>query len=292
MMGLQQWKPVNGRLVMKVVHKGNANILIDADDHWLWRICVRDDELKKNNEYTAKNVDYIMNVAKPLLGDMLCEISITHVPTEKISHLLQLYVSNLNDDVTTVIKLPNLIPRSYQCHVVDHFTKLHFSDNMKGIVWEFKPKWLWSDLDICRNCTHNRLKEREISYCYSMLLMEDKVAHLITEIFSKACVPPQFIEDVCNYLKQDNTVLRKLYRVQEQAGRHIPSLKSLKSIDDVSDDLCLSMMLKDVTCFLQWEGDKPISAKIVDVDMKPKTKWQHWVKTQSEVESIPDGVLH
>lgn len=268
---------------MRIVARGNANILIDyGEPSCLYRCCVRySGSLRQNNLYTLENFKYINETIKPLLGDLLCPMELQVIPIEFLESIRGELGEIIDDSNVIVTKLRNLRPSEFSTVLYsDHFTRLYTTEGKSKLCLEFKPKWLYNSSDYCRNCSHNVLKGRNIKYCYRRV-MNDPTC--LRETFRNG-VDKAFIVNLLAYFENGENVLRKLYHLQKQA--HTQVLGEIRNNDDVTDDLLLEMTLKDVTCFLQWHVDGDISCQIVDVDLKPKEKWVHWLKTETQLRDL------
>lgn len=275
---------------MKVVGRGNANILVDyGDPKWLYRCCVRfPDSLKKNNEYTVRNFEYISGKVHPILGDALCPMEMIVISLDSLGPLISQFISEIDDTMVIVLKILNLKSQKFHTTLyADHFTKLFSSSHNSHILMEFKPKWLHNPFAYCRNCTHNILKGREMRYCYAAVLSD---ASYLTEIFKEAKVPHRFISDVVSYFGKEGNILQKLFNLQKKLS--LQSLADISCEEDVSSSLLLEMALRDVTCFLAWQTSGELSCQIVDVDLKPKEKWGHWVATDRKLGELHRKVYH
>lgn len=280
---------------MRVIGQGNANILIDyGDPVWLYRCCVRfSHSLKLNNEYTLQNFNYIKATVRPVLGELLCPMELVTLPLNELSPLIWTFIENLDDDEINVIKIVNL--KGKQLHMLvhsDHFTKVYSSSDKSNLLLEFKPKWLHNPVEYCRNCTHSNMKNRNIDYCYTILLREP--FHLYEILKGSESLPQRFLEDVMVYFAEKDNVLRVLFAAQMKL--HTQSFDRVGSMADVTNDLLLAMSLRDITCFIEWrsnmEGGRRLRVKVVDVDLKPKEKWMHWTGTHKQLESHPYKVYH
>ncbi|EJS42282.1 ipk1p [Saccharomyces arboricola H-6] len=272
---------------MRVIGRGSANVLIDyGDPKWLWRCCIRwPDLLSLNNAYTIKNIHYIKERVEPLLDGLICPMELLDVDVDFIRPVLSTFISNLDEKVVKVIKIKNLIDKNTTNLIQDeHFLKYYCSGSFQSILLELKPKWLYYDTDYCRNCTHNALKGREAKYCYSLLLMNP--SHLKTFFGDCNMYPDKFKAAMLEYLLNDSNVFKVLYDLQKKLAESTTSIKNLRSANDVEDDLLLLMTLRDVSCFIEWKsGENNLRVHIIDVDLKPKKKWTHWVKTENQLES-------
>lgn len=277
---------------MRVVGKGNANVLIDyGDPDWLYRCCVRfQDSLKRNNEYSMENMQYIQRSVKIILKDLLCPMEPTELPLESLEGVLDEYVSNLDDSKVVVFLVPNLKPRCLErIAYADHFTQIYTSTDSSQVLLEIKPKWLYSPYAYCRNCSHNKLKGRESRYCYSKLNRDP--LHLNELLAGAGDLPPKFKADLALYLAQGTNVLAVLYEAQKELTH--ASLSGIDRIADVSSNMLLAMTLRDVTCFIEWRSDADaLRVNVVDVDLKPREKYLHWRETERALESLERKCYH
>lgn len=265
---------------MKVVDRGNSNLLIDyGDPNWLYRCCVRfPGSLQLCNKYTLENIIFINEKIKPILRDTLCCMELKTLHWSQME-ILKDYLTNPDDEVVNLIKIGELKNRSHQEVIYkDHFTSFYGSRG--EIVMEFKPKWLYSKLEYCRNCAHNNLKKRNIGYCYQILLNDPQ--HFL-KITNHATLPKDFLEDMLCYFSRSDNILKILYDAQKKTD--VQSLDQISSSADVRDELLLCMTLRDVTCFIIWGPHSSINVKVVDVDLKPREKWTHWLETHQNLQS-------
>lgn len=276
---------------MFLVAKGNANLLIDiGEEGYLYRCSSRFTTLSENNKYTIQNFDYIEYVIKPKLGNLLCRMELVRIPYVLIDKILQKYMMPDCSHVNC-IKVPHLIAKEFHnILTIDHFTKIYYRDDMKGIIWEFKPKWLHQTTKYCRNCTYNTVKGRKIEYCYTKLLDIKTIKETIHNIFINVHIKSSFIHDMINYFHNKENCLQKIFDLQKCVDERCFMIPSC--IENVTDIYCLSMTLKDITCFIHWENDKPLKINIIDVDIKPKSKWMHWISTFRELEKFSDKTYH
>ncbi|CEP62230.1 inositol pentakisphosphate 2-kinase LALA0_S05e00782g [Lachancea lanzarotensis] len=272
-----------------IVNRGNANILIKYGDRCenLDRCCVRFKSLRQNNIYTLRNLRYIRNCVSPLLGDYLIACTNLGRNVRNLENILGEFKVDIDSKVVEVLEMENLTFGMDSIVTVDHFTKVHrqkSSIDGEAIVWEFKPKWMIRKGENCRNCVLNRFKGRNIPFCYNMVLEHPEMLRKWLAAFS---MPPQFFPDMETYLRDSDNVLARVYKTQCNLADSLPSLGELAGENDVSGSLALLMALRDVTCFVRWDPASGIRAKIVDVDMKPKSKWKQW-KDQQDVLDVSD----
>lgn len=277
---------------MRVVGEGNANILIDLGDaNCLYRCCVRfKDSLKRNNEYSIENLEYIETCVKVVLGDLVCPMELVELPLESLETVVGQYVRNLDDTKVTVFRMPNLKPRYLEkTAYADRFTQIYTSADLSRVVLEIKPKWVYNPSDYCRNCSHSKLKGRELQYCYSKLHQDP--LHLTELLAGAGELPPEFERDLASYLARSTNVLAVLYAAQRELKHEALSL--IESAEDVTSSMSLAMTLRDVTCFIEWSSDADqLTVNVVDVDLKPKEKFLHWRETQLRLDNFADKCYH
>ncbi|AAS50329.1 AAL037Cp [Eremothecium gossypii ATCC 10895] len=278
--------------MVKIIGKGGANYVLafgnDNDD--LYRICVRGRSLRENNRSTVDNYHYALEVVKPQLGEFVCRMELVDLPVcDSLRQVLKSKIEVWDATTVTCLKMPNLVPAGSLSHTVDHFTKIHIGE--RAIVWEFKPKWLSGNDKYCRNCTLNLLRgQTSISYCHAQLLNPGQAGPILKSLFAGLNVPPAFIEDMEAYIAQPCSVLQRLRVAQEQVDA---SLGPLDQPDTAaSPERCLSMTLKDVSCFVSWHKDASPVAVVVDLDMKPAAKSAHWTALQEQLDRFQPQVRH
>lgn len=278
----------------RLINSGNANAIIQLPGaNYLIRCCVRFDSVDKNNKYTLENIEYINTQVRPLLGDCVVSLEPEFLKLDDLLLILRNFVPNCDTDEVVALKMEDLTRGIDGTVNVDHFTKIHSTRDHRTIVWEFKPKWLGnseSSHSLCRNCTHNKLKKRDIRYCYAMALKDP--ADVVSQCFSRQKVPEQFLRDLRAYLGSEGSILVKLAAAQKKLAVVAPRPSELNSESDVTTELALLMTLRDVSCFIRWEVSGAISAKIIDVDLKPSSKWRHWATEQRKVHTYCEPVYH
>ncbi|CDO92590.1 unnamed protein product [Kluyveromyces dobzhanskii CBS 2104] len=237
----------------------------------VYRICLRYRELSKNNDYAARNFQFINSKVRtlPMLADVVVPMRLEPVPVDALwGEVLQEENISIDDSYVECIKMPLLHAGDSTCEELDHFNRIYQCATRNAVTWEFKPKWLYQSTDYCRNCTHNAWKGRDIQYCF----LDDP--ELVVETLFRNCdVPLEFLHDVVKYLRSTDSVTRRLFAAQEL----------------VKDDLATLMTLRDVTCFLTWSrAERSIGASIIDVDQKPEEKLRHWQDTEMALASFPE----
>ena len=95
---------------MKVVAKGNANIVIDyGNPNWLYRCCVRyENSLKCNNDYSLENYQYIKSTVEPLLKGTLCDMELKTISLELLKPVISEYIAQMDDTKFWSSKCPIL----------------------------------------------------------------------------------------------------------------------------------------------------------------------------------------
>lgn len=263
-------------------------MLIDyGDPDWLYRLCKKFPEsLRQCNQYTLENFRYIIEEIKPFLGDLVCPMELKPIPLHQIE-LIRHYFTNLDDNKVNLLRIKQLKGNSFRETVFqDHFTSIYQSD-AGGILMEIKPKWLFSRLEYCRNCTHNIIKGRRINYCYKVLL--NNAQHFRDIVSNCNRVPLEFVEDMIRYFDGSDNVLSILHDAQREFDTQQSDFTNSK---DVSNELLCCMTLRDVTCFLEWHPDLPIKVNVVDMDLKLRNKWTHWLRTNQDLERCQSKVFH
>ncbi|SCU98126.1 LAFA_0G15764g1_1 [Lachancea sp. 'fantastica'] len=277
-----------------IVNQGNANILVRYGDRKsrLDRCCVRFRSLEQNNTYTLKNLQFVKNCVVPLLGDYLVAVTRFQRSVLDLRNLLTEFKVDVDSQKVEVLEMENLTYDMDSVVRVDHFTKFHrckISEHCETIVWEFKPKWMTEKGENCRNCSLNCFKGRNIPYCYNMVLERPSILRKWLAAFD---VPSQFFDDMELYFSGPDNVLATIYGAQSKLVDFVSPPGELTGENDVSEKLALLMTLRDVTCFLRWDPASGISAKIVDVDLKPKSKWKQWKDQQDVLDASHVRVCH
>ncbi|CAL9737637.1 inositol-pentakisphosphate 2-kinase [Monosporozyma servazzii] len=284
---------------VSMVGKGNANIVVSFGDDKkvLYRLSIRYGEsLEANNEYSLINWRFIQRKIVPKLGIYLCSMELVNL--ELTAELAQLYSSYVTinpakPDTIISFKLPNLKPSVHftNCIYRDHQTVLYSHSYQDSFIMEIKPKWLHNPLEYCRNCTHNKYKGRNISYCYRNLLFEK--GDYLKDILSSSNISNEKLNVMIQYFCKEDNVLQKIYNEQ---------LNTYQQVQNGNiNELPLLMTLRDVTCFIRWNfssnGEDSllhsnVKASIIDVDLKPSEKKQHWVRMENILNSFDKKVFH
>ncbi|CCD24088.1 inositol pentakisphosphate 2-kinase NDAI_0C04280 [Naumovozyma dairenensis CBS 421] len=297
---------------MEIIGKGNANILIrfpnendDKNDEYLYRFCIRPfQSLESYNSYTMTNHEFIKRELVPLLGEeYVCSLELVSLPIcDDLKRILGPYCKSFitknmipASDSIMGLKVLNLKPSRLSMDILqeDHQLKVYVDATGDKIVLEVKPKWLYNPdtLGFCRNCVHNSFKKREnIKYCMASMV-KARTHHQVNimDLFHEntvKCLPEIFIDDLNNYFQNDDNVLKRLYYLQRNLSDKTVSIEKINSDDDVTTGLMILMILRDVTVFISWDkqdGDTDgnhISSHIIDLDLKPRSKWKHWQETE------------
>lgn len=265
---------------MTVVAKGRANIVVQGPDNTVYRLCVRyADCLQENNEYTAQNAKYISDVVSPLLEGYVATMQYLILPIAMFKEDYSLYVKNLDDTGTIhVLQMQNLKSSVLKIAFQSHFTKCFIDQNGQKQVFlmEFKPKWLFDELDYCRNCTHNLLKNVKDKLCYKLIRKDPK---LLADILSDT-VPQFWLTRVIEYFEAPFNILDVVYKAQKTAFSR--------------RDTPLLMTLRDLTCFIEINQKNNFLPRvnIIDVDYKPAEKKNYWDQTQHKLDSMNNKVYH
>ncbi|CCC70766.1 hypothetical protein NCAS_0F02820 [Naumovozyma castellii] len=281
---------------MKVYGKGNANVVLGKDgedDEWLFRVCTRHmSSLRQLNEYTRMNYRFICDVVVPLAGEALvCEMKLGTLAYKDVMQFVNVNVKgkekHVEEDEVIAIRIRNLSMAEEGKTVYDsHQLKIVVNEENGEVAMELKPKWIFNppDLQYCRNCMLNKYKkrgEKDTKLCFACYKNNcyDWVQTLLQD--TKNQLPCQFKDWMVQYFspRQDN-VLTKVYNIQEQLYDISPALAQLESERDVTTELMLLMILRDVTVMIHWQELFPVpTVKIVDLDLKPRDKWRHWRET-------------
>ncbi|SCU79687.1 LADA_0B02498g1_1 [Lachancea dasiensis] len=279
------------RDLAEVVFKGSANALIryKKSDRALDRLCVRFESLATNNQYTLENFEYVSCRISPLLGEYMAYISKEIREVDVLGPVLRNFSVNLDRSYAIVFKMEHITYGTDSVMIADHFTKFHLRGR-SAVIWEFKPKWYTRSGDNCRNCVLNRVKGRDIPYCYTRVLENPAI---LQECFAHCNLPPRFFVDVEEYLQSEDNVLAHLFAKQSKLSESVPNLANLHGEGSVSEELALLMTLRDVTCYISWDCERGVrQAKIVDVDMKPRSKWKQWSSQQISLDRSSIKICH
>ncbi|CCH58106.1 hypothetical protein TBLA_0A03060 [Henningerozyma blattae CBS 6284] len=286
---------------MKLVGKGNANIVLeDTNDNSpikrLYRISTRYNTIVENNDYTLRNWNYIEQRIKPLLMDYLCGMELYNMTRDKLYNVQEVQtLLQSSDDLIKCIKMEDLrLPAedggaSASKNITrykDHYLKIYTTTS--DILFELKPKWLYSvSVGYCRTCTHATMIKRNFLICPCLLVTDP--AEAVERICSSSL--NIYHKQLTEYFKDPSNILQCLYRLQ-QKWDPIRQLRHQSPID--LNTLCTAMTLRDVTIFIRSSISGQIAARIVDVDLKPKSKLEHWLATQNKLDTLPDAskVIH
>lgn len=255
---------------MQLLARGNANVCFH-ENGVVYRICVKYNCVSQNNGFVRKNYNFIKQELEVVLPDISTYICPMDIRIVEIDDFWACFLSEeeitTDEAMMTVITMPHLHCYDHRTIELDHFNKLHVKDHFDVITWEFKPKWLYQTTDYCRNCTHNTWKNRRLSYCFAQ-----GTKTIVETLFQGFEGPDLFLDDVSDFLNSDLSILRILYEAQ-------------KAVDT---NLSIAMTLRDVTCFLRWSKNEPIEVKLVDLDMKPVEKMNHWLTTEASLKSFKE----
>lgn len=181
----------------QLVYNGNANAIVRfAGSENLQRCCVRFKSLDLNNKYTRENAEYIERQVLPLLPGAVIPPQLSILSLNDVRQVLQSFVPKLDVNEVLALEMPDLSLGMDERRALDHFTLIHNSKDKSEVLWEFKPKWLSyakSADSPCRNCTLNRVKGRDIPYCYDAYLRDPK---RLSQYFRCHQLPERFIRDI------------------------------------------------------------------------------------------------
>ncbi|OWB56277.1 hypothetical protein B5S28_g2174 [[Candida] boidinii] len=170
-----------------------------------------------------------------------------------------------------------------------------------NIIFEFKPKWLYTPPDhhvYCRNCALIIQRGEDHIACNLNLLSQEGIKDWCKKIMKSLAkindpeidylsLPKLFEKTLNNNLNAFKT-LYKLQNVSDDYDIH-SEIRGLESKEDADEDLLLSMTIKDVSIFviLNTQNDTGI-LKIIDLDKKSNTKAMKWKKQELELSEIYD----
>lgn len=249
----------------KFFKKGKANALyryVGDDAHFsgkLLRLRLADQTIR-----TTEVFEFIEKQVRPRLPEVIaCELVEVGFRKQEL----------LNDGFALLI--PSLVPEGAVIEKADNYFNT-FRANGQFIL-ELKPKWLSDDILKCRNCAHHNYKHgRNPDFCSLDLLEKDTLPsalELITE-------DSQIHTALYQYFLKDDNVLRKLTDLQKTEI----SIAEITDKQQVSDELCSIMTLRDVTVFITVIADNVVQVTVTDTDPKHKSKWKHWVSTEKKLQ--------
>ncbi|AMD19240.1 HBR339Cp [Eremothecium sinecaudum] len=266
----------------------NCVVALYPNDPVLYRICIRSTSLQRNNQFLLEDYHFINETIRPLLDEFLLEMELTALEPTLFQKCLEPYVKNWDTDTLWTMKIPSLIPTNSTKIIIDHYSSVHIA--VDGIVsWELKPKWLYQSSEYCRNCTLCRIRGNSCKHCYAKLLEPGNQKKMVESIFEGIPVMRSFIEAAAEYFVRPDNILQVLYKVQRDIDS---ALQPIESASDVTPQHCLSMTLKDVSCFLFWHPGREIIPKVIDVDKKQPYRWTNWAAIESRIEEFSEKVIH
>jgi hypothetical protein len=197
----------------------------------------------------------------------------------------------LNLDEKDVLLMDNLFRFSMKDYKIIELSKYHklFVHKFKSeILFEFKPKWLYTLPEShinCRNCLNARLKNQEFVCCHLKLLNPDSGIHewcreIQGEISKRNELQLDLYDSIKNCIQKNYNLIQTLYSLQNNIDIH-QRLLALNSENDVDEDLQFNMTIRDLSLFLNLNNQK---IHIVDLDKKSRQKWESWKNQEVKLE--------
>lgn len=188
----------------------------------------------------------------------------------------------------SALLMDNLLHGTTTKITVSHHISFHHDDSKHKVIVEFKPKWLYGlRTKNCRNCCLNHLKRRAPFECRLGLLEEEHMKNWCHSVFKNHQEFGWARDLVYRCLSRDG-IIDKLFDAQMESDFH-SKLSSLESESDVELELQIRMTLRDVTLFVtvnKYTDD--LSVKMIDIDLKPASKFQHWKNVEKQLSPIYD----
>lgn len=276
----------------------------------LWRVCQKFEYLSKNNDYTRKiNYPYLKEelpkdnnfqpINQYLLDYELVPISLDDIDAHS-KKLLKKYVPFFDQHQIWGFRMPNLLPFETctgKTIKIDHFSKLHdFSTGAGGdieMIWECKPKWGYYNQArpqsswFCRNCCLNFVRQgsrKAGKICYSQTC-EFRDVSVLQQCLDESNVEQSLHKKILNYFISSDSVVKKVFQAQYVV---LKGLLKNGAYRDEDDSFFMQffdsklMLLRDVTCFIEFSKSGEIKEYIVDIDYK-QIKLDKWKEKYEEL---------
>lgn len=299
--------------------KGNANILFrymgpnQSLKATLLRLRLNKD---KETYVSTRDVKYFMdNIRKDLCLQEIVESELITVDLSFLQKLntrgneLMLSESHgiLLLDVLHGYDHHDLLSKHCTLHIKEQGSKV------QSIVVELKPKWLYDNRqNYCRTCLLFQLKGKDRHFCPLDLLHFNAVPKGVSDLLSKTSQSSQTLlalgripisSILVEYFQSKANILLKLKQEQDNLDDGV-RLSEITQESQVLDKLALRMTLRDVGVFLviclsdnlqdvgqnnvivDGFGTFRIQPYIYDLDLKSKSRYQHWVETEKKLQPV------
>lgn len=254
--------------------------------------------LSKSIISTKEIYDYLHSVVFEQLKEYLVETRLFLVNENVLKTFQNVLYHNsmaikINNKESHVLILDNLFSFSlanYKTVELSKYHKLYIDKFEKDLIFEFKPKWLY-DLpkhhNNCRNCLNAKIKNQAFICCHLKLLdSKSGVDHWCREIHSEFASKCNSTLNLYELLKdcllKNYGIIQILFNLQNNINIH-QKLRSLNNIEDIDDELQFNMTIRDVSMFLKLSCQK---IYILDLDKKPRDKWEDWKKQESKFQDM------
>lgn len=258
----------------KFLAEGNANVIYMyvGQDECLKEMVLR---LRKQDQSIDSQGVYrfIEEVIRPIL-DVVIPLELAEVCFVKEGTLSDGYG----------LLMPNLLVNTEVIRREKYFTVYR---RQEVSVVEIKPKWLARSSLGCRNCAHYRCKHsQEPTFCSGHLVDTEKLHSAVKMVTEHSDTQNALLK----YLEDEDNVFKRLKSLQTDKF----SFEGISREEEVQEEHCLQMTLRDVTVFLAIKGKHVIETTIIDADPKSAKKWLHWIQTEKELHFLfyQNSALH
>ncbi|KAH3681915.1 hypothetical protein WICPIJ_007111 [Wickerhamomyces pijperi] len=246
----------------KFYGKGNANIVYKY----------------QGSDLTFHNKLLRLRQSNQIYNTRQIYIHYNNIPNQLSQHAIQLelvQVSFLKEGCLETDQFGLLMPDLTQGHELvkkERYYSVFQSHETNSWIFELKPKWLKQNEKGCRNCTMHVRKYKHVpSFCSLDLLRTDSVLKCCQSLFND----PTFYLPLAYYLKTEKSILKT-----------IESLQTDVDFDyDPVDAICLQMMLRDLTIFINIRNSRVQNVTITDMDPKWEGKLQEWRMKEKKLNS-------
>ncbi|ODQ80693.1 hypothetical protein BABINDRAFT_7397 [Babjeviella inositovora NRRL Y-12698] len=257
---------------------------------------------------TKTIVQYVKTNFEESFHKELCEQELVKVSPDFLTGLSERCGHTLMCDDYALV-MPNLLRGVVQSVKLAKNCILHIAqeEGSEVVTLEFKPKWLYDNTRIyCRNCAHGQMQGVPRHFCPLDLLHIERVTGAIDDMFLE--MKKDETKGILSYKSvlvsffTNSDILHRLKRIQ---SRSTQSVKDITSAGDVTEELSLSMTLRDVTLFVEMrQGGTEYSESsdlflidgvafsckcyVIDLDLKANSKFRHWAKTEQKLQEYYD----